>query len=88
MLAPAWRIDQIIGAGDLVVSEWSCQCRPSDTTPWVMSRGTDGSVMRDGVIAGVRAYFTVGGLADSELADSGLGLVMLGIAIWEFSSTE
>ena len=68
-LDPTWRIDQIIGAGDLVVSEWSCRWRPSVTTPWVMSRGTEWYVMRDGVIAEVRAYFTVDGLADSELAD-------------------
>ena len=31
-LDPTWRIDQIIGAGDLVVSEWSCRWRPSVTT--------------------------------------------------------
>lgn len=68
-LDPTWRIDEIIGASDLVVSEWSCRWRPSDTTPWVMSRGTEWYVMRDGVIAEVRAYFMVDGLADSELAD-------------------
>jgi hypothetical protein len=34
-----------------------------------MSRGFEWYVIRDGVIAGVRAYFAVDGTADSELAD-------------------
>jgi hypothetical protein len=42
-LDPIWRIDRIIGAGDLVVSEWSCPWRPSVTSPWVMSRAPSGT---------------------------------------------
>jgi len=34
-----------------------------------MSRGTEWYVMRDDVIAEVRAYFTVDGVANNELAD-------------------
>jgi ketosteroid isomerase-like protein len=68
-LDPTWRIDQIIVAGDLVVSEWSCRWRPSETDPWVMTRGTEWYVMRDGVIAEIRGYSAVDGVADSELED-------------------
>ena len=68
-LDPTWRIDQIIGAGENVVSEWSCRWRPSSTDRWVMSRGTEWYVMRDALIAEVRAYFAVDGVSDSELAD-------------------
>ena len=68
-LDPTWRIDEIISAGDLVVSEWSCRWRRSAESPWVMSRGTEWYVMRDSVIAEIRAYFAVDGLGANELAD-------------------
>jgi ketosteroid isomerase-like protein len=67
-LDPTWHIDQIIGAGDVVVSEWSCRWRAPGTAQWVMSRGTEWYVMRDGLITEVRAYFD-DGIADSEMAD-------------------
>ena len=66
---PTWRIDEIIGAGDLVASEWSLRWRPSGSGPWVMTRGTEWYVMRDGVIAEIRAYYADDRLGDSELAD-------------------
>lgn len=68
-LDPTWRIDQIIAAGDVVVSEWSCRWRHSPTTDWTMSRGSEWYVMRDGVITEIRAYFGVDGAAENELAD-------------------
>lgn len=68
-LDPTWRIDQIIAADDLVVSEWSCQWHSSEDSPWVMSRGTEWYVMRRGLIKEVRAYFHVDGSASTELAD-------------------
>jgi ketosteroid isomerase-like protein len=66
---PTWRIEQIVGAGDVVVSEWSLRWRPSNPGPWVMTRGTEWYVMRDGVIAEVRAYYADDRVADTELAD-------------------
>ncbi len=67
-LDPTWGIDQIIASGDVVVSEWSCRWRPPGTAQWVMSRGTEWYVMREGKIVEVRAYFD-DGIADSEMAD-------------------
>ena len=69
VLDPTWRIDEIIGSGDRVVSEWSCLWTPPRTGQPVMTRGTEWYVLRDGLIAEVRAYFAVGADDDSELAD-------------------
>ena len=67
-LDPTWRIDEIIASGDVVVTEWSCRWRPPGSTQWVMSRGTEWYLIRNGVISEVRAYFN-DGIADSEMAD-------------------
>jgi ketosteroid isomerase-like protein len=67
VLDPTWRIDEIIGSGDRVVSEWSCLWTPRQTGLPVMTRGTEWYILRDGRIAEVRAYFVVNVDADSEL---------------------
>jgi len=68
-LDPTWRIDQIIGSGDCVVSEWSCLWTSPQTGRPVMTRGTEWYVMKDGRIAEVRAYFVADTTSDSELPD-------------------
>ena len=68
-LQPVWRIDEIIGQGDRAVSEWSCLWTPSGTGRQVMCRGTEWYVLRDGLIAEVRAYFSADPAADTELPD-------------------
>ena len=68
-LDPTWRIDQIIAAGDVVASEWSCRWRRSPAEDWTMSRGTEWYVIRNGLITEVRAYFAVDGTAENELPD-------------------
>lgn len=67
VLDPTWRIDEIIGSGERVVSEWSCLWTPPQTGRPVMTRGTEWYILRDGLIAEVRAYFAADVTADSEL---------------------
>lgn len=68
-LDPTWRIDEIIGHGDRVVSEWSCLWTPPGSERRTMSRGSEWYVLTDGLIQEVRAYFSVDGAADSALAE-------------------
>ena len=68
-LKPIWHIDEIIGQGDKVVSEWSCLWTPPGEERQVMSRGTEWYILRDGLIAEVRAYFAANKSADTELTD-------------------
>ena len=68
-LLPIWRIDEIIGHGDRVVSEWSCLWTPPGGGHQVMTRGTEWYILRAGQILEVRAYFPANDAADSELAD-------------------
>jgi hypothetical protein len=67
LLQSIWRIDEIIGHGDRVVSEWSVLCK----THQIMSRGTEWYIVRDGLIAEIRAYFGTERSVeiDTELAD-------------------
>ncbi len=69
LLDPTWRIDEIIGSGERVVSEWSCLWTPPQTGRPVMTRGTEWYILRDGLIAEVRAYFATDLTADTELPD-------------------
>lgn len=55
--APVWRIDHTIAAGDEVVSEWSCAYTSPSVGERMMFRGTEWYVMRNGLIAEVRAYY-------------------------------
>ena len=55
VFAPGWRIDQIVGSGDEVVSEWSCAIVLPQSGERMMFRGTEWYVMRDMRIAEVRA---------------------------------
>jgi ketosteroid isomerase-like protein len=66
-LLPVWRIDEIIAQGDRVVSEWSCLWTPAGADRQIMSRGTEWYIVRDGLIAEVRAYFLANPTADAEL---------------------
>ena len=66
---PVWRIDHIIEAGDEVVSEWSCAYRPSGGGDRRMFRGTEWYVMRNGLIAEVRAYYIYDEARDCQLTD-------------------
>ena len=71
LLQPIWRIDEIIGHGDRVVSEWSVLWTPVGKTHQIMSRGTEWYIVRDGLIAEIRAYFGAERSVeiDTELAD-------------------
>jgi hypothetical protein len=71
VLDPVWRIDEIIGRGDHVVSEWSCLWRPVGKTRQIMSRGTEWYILHNGLIGEIRAYFGAERLVeiDTELAD-------------------
>ena len=66
---PLWRIDEIIGQGDRVVSEWSCLWNSPDAGRQVMSRGTEWCIVHDALITEVRAYFIATLAADVELPD-------------------
>jgi ketosteroid isomerase-like protein len=66
---PLWRIDEIIGQGDRVVSEWSCLWTSPEAGRQVMSRGTEWCIVRDALITEVRAYFIANLAADVELPD-------------------
>lgn len=66
-LQPIWRIDEIIGQGDRVVSEWSCLWTPRGADQQIMLCGTEWYVLRDGLIAEIRAYFSLNLTADVEL---------------------
>jgi ketosteroid isomerase-like protein len=66
---PVWRIDHIIEAGDEVVSEWSCAYRPSGGGDRRMFRGTEWYVMRNGLIAEIRAYYNYDEARDCQLTD-------------------
>jgi ketosteroid isomerase-like protein len=66
---PVWRIDHIIEAGDEVVSEWSCAYRPSGGGDRRMFRGTEWYVMRNGLIAEIRAYYIYDESRDCQLTD-------------------
>jgi ketosteroid isomerase-like protein len=68
LLDPVWAIDQIIAEGDQVVSEWSCIWTPKGTSRRVMMRGSEWYVMRDGLIAEIRAYLMHDDMTDTELA--------------------
>ena len=63
----AWAIDQIIAQDDRVVSEWSLIWSPSGSAQRLTMRGSEWYVMRDGVIAEVRAYFAYDEQRDAEL---------------------
>jgi len=67
VLDPTWAIDQMIGQGDQVVSEWSCIWTPKGTSRRVMMRGSEWYVMREGLIAEIRAYLMHDDTADTEL---------------------
>jgi ketosteroid isomerase-like protein len=67
-LNPTWKIDHILGHGDEVVSEWSCQWTPQATDKRLMMRGTEWYVMRNGRIAEVRAYFAYSAAENTELS--------------------
>jgi ketosteroid isomerase-like protein len=71
LLQSIWRIDEIIGHGDRVVSEWSVLWTPVGKTHQIMSRGTEWYIVRDGLIAEIRAYFGTERSVeiDTELAD-------------------
>lgn len=56
-LNPIWSIDHIIARDDEVVHEWSCVWTPPGSQMRLMNRGTEWYVVRDGLIAEVRAYF-------------------------------
>ena len=71
-----WRIDHIIEAGDEVVSEWSCAYTPRGASDRRMFRGTEWYIMRNGLMAEVRAYYAydesrVCQLTDFDYADRG-----------------
>ena len=68
-LNPIWSIDNIIAAGDEVVSEWSCIVTTPDTHKQLMNRGSEWYVMRDARILEVRAYFIASQESSIELAD-------------------
>ena len=64
---PLWRIDEIIGQGDRIVSEWSCLWTSPGAGRQVMSRGTEWYIVRNALITEVRAYFIANPAADAEL---------------------
>jgi ketosteroid isomerase-like protein len=68
LLNPVWRIDQIIAHDNQVVSEWSCIWTAKGTQRRIMMRGSEWYVMRDGLIAEIRAYLTHDDSGDTELA--------------------
>jgi len=68
LLDPVWAIDQIIAEGDQVVSEWSCIWTPKGTSRRVMMRGSEWYVVREGLIAEIRAYLMHDDTTDTELA--------------------
>jgi len=68
VLDPAWSIDQIVGQGHQVVSEWSCIWTPKGTSRRVMMRGSEWYVIREGLIAEIRAYLMHDDTMDTELA--------------------
>lgn len=63
---PVWQVDQIIGAGDRVATEWSCLFTPREGGP-LLSRGAEWYLLENGLIREIRAYFIADGSADSEL---------------------
>ena len=66
-LDPVWAIDQVIAQDDQVVSEWSCIWTPKDASHRIMMRGSEWYVMRDGLIAEIRAYLLHDDTSDTEL---------------------
>jgi ketosteroid isomerase-like protein len=62
-----WRVDHTVAAGDEVVGEWSCSYVPKGKEYRMMFRGTEWYVMRDGLIAEVRAYYRYDESKDCEL---------------------
>ena len=68
LLDPVWAIDQIVAQDDKVVSEWSCIWTPKGTQRRIMMRGSEWYVMRDGLIAEIRAYFLHDDTGDAQLA--------------------
>jgi ketosteroid isomerase-like protein len=67
VLDPVWNIDRIVAQDDLVVTEWSCIWTPKLTDRRIMMRGSEWYVMRDSLIAEIRAYFLHDTTADTEL---------------------
>jgi len=67
VLNPVWSIDRIVAQDDLVVSEWSCIWTPQGSERRIMMRGSEWYVVRDGVIAEIRAYFLHDDLRDTGL---------------------
>lgn len=68
-LDPVWRIDHIVEIGDEVVSEWSCAYAPRGSGERRMFRGTEWYVMRNSLIAEVRAYYGYDEARDCQLTD-------------------
>lgn len=64
---PTWRIDHTIANGDEVVSEWSCAYTLPQNGERRMFRGTEWYIVRDNLIAEVRAYYQYDETMDCEL---------------------
>ena len=73
LLNPVWSIDRILAQGDQVVTEWSCIWTPKETSRRVMMRGSEWYVIRDGLIAEIRAYFLHDDMRDAELTGFAYG---------------
>lgn len=67
LLDPVWALDKIIAQGDEVVSEWSCIWTPKASDRRIMMRGSEWYVMREGLIAEIRAYLMHDDTAHTEL---------------------
>ena len=66
---PVWRIDHLVEVGDEVVREWSCSYVPRGGSERRMFRGTEWYVMRNRLIAEVRAYYVYDEARDCQLTD-------------------
>ena len=67
MYNPAWKIDRTISSGDEVVSEWSCAYKHPASGGRKMFRGTEWYIIRNNLIAEVRAYYQYDESRDCEL---------------------
>ena len=69
LLDPVWSIDHIVAQDEQVVSEWSCIWTPKGGERRIVMRGSEWYVMRDGLIAEIRAYFLDDDARDTQLTE-------------------
>lgn len=67
LLDARWEVDLALASGDLAAIEWTIFWTNPDTGVRLATRGGEFYLMRDGLIAEIRAYYHQDRDADSEL---------------------